>query len=59
MEKSNLTVEKISSQSADVLVDGCKVKLHFVPDAQENPLDNIRNLLLNSLTQVNTCEKNS
>ena len=59
MVKSNLTVEKVSEKSADVLIDGCKVKLHFAPDTQKSPLDSIQNLLLNSLTHVSAYEKKS
>ena len=57
MGEPNLTVEKMSEQSAEVMVSGCKVRLHFAPIAPENTLGKIQNLLLGSLTHVSAYEK--
>jgi hypothetical protein len=59
MEKSNITIERASEKTADILIDGCKVKLRFVSDAPDKALRNIRSLLLNSLTHASAHEKKS
>ena len=57
MKRSTLTVENVTEESAVVLMNGYKVRLHFATHSPENTLSNVRNLLLNSLTQLSAYEK--
>ena len=59
MKNISLKIKNISDQSADVLIDGCPVKLHFAKTPLENIMGRVQGMLLASVTNTAIDEKNA